>query len=148
MTTVRGKRLLHASPGTVWLHIFDPASLARLIPGCQRLEQVSAGDYRGQVRLGIAALGGTYRTRVRVTEQREPEYCAFDGEVEGPTGTIKGKVTLALKKVGNDTTELEYEGTAMITGALATLSSRLIESAAQSLIDQGLARFSQELQPD
>ena len=146
MITVRGEYLLHASPISVWPHIFDPASLVRLIPGCQQLEQVSPGEYQGQIRIGIPAVGGTYRTLVKVTEQRQPEYCSFDGEVDGPTGIIKGTVTFALREMPGETTMLEYEGRAMISGALGTLSSRLIENVARTLIKQGLAGFDKELQ--
>ena len=146
MITIRGKHVFSASPGVIWSHIFEPASLAKLIPGCQQLTQVSSDEYHSVVRVGIAAVSGTYRTYVKIKEQRPPEYCSFDGMVDGPTGAIKGSVTFTLREADDRRTELSYEAQAMISGALATLSGRLIESVACSLINQSLARFDQALQ--
>lgn len=146
MLTLRGTHVFPAPPTLVWSHIFEPASLAQLIPGCQQLTQVSEDEYHGVIRVGIAAVSGTYRTQVKIKEQRHPEYCVFDGVVDGPTGAIKGSVTFTLRETDGHHTELAYEAQAMISGALATLSGRLIESVARSLINQSFARFDQELQ--
>ncbi|MGQ9501835.1 MAG: CoxG family protein [Anaerolineae bacterium] len=146
MLTFRGTYVFPASPALIWSYIFEPTSLARLIPGCQQLTQVGPDEYHGIIRVGIAAVSGTYRTQVKIREQRQPEYCAFDGVVDGPTGAIKGSVTFTLCETDNHRTQLSYEAHAMISGALATLSGRLIESVARSLIHQSFARFDQELQ--
>ncbi len=146
MLTLRGTHIFSAPPALVWSHIFEPVSLAKLIPGCQQLVQVSADEYQGVIRVGIAAVSGTYRTYVKIKEQHPPEYCSFDGLVDGPTGAIKGSVIFRLREADDQCTELSYEAQAMISGALATLSGRLIESVACSLINQSFARFDQELQ--
>ncbi len=146
MIAIRGKHVFSAPSDRIWSHIFEPTSLAKLIPGCQELTQVSRDEYHGVIRVGIAAVSGTYRTCVKIREQRYPEYCLFDGEIDGPTGYIKGTVTFTLRDLGDHTTELSYEAQALISGALATLSGRLIQSIACSLVNQSLARFDQELQ--
>lgn len=146
MLTLRGTHVFPAPPELVWSHIFEPASLAQLIPGCQQLTRVAPDEYHGVIRVGIAAVSGTYRTQVKIKEQRHPKYCVFDGVVGGPTGAIRGSVTFTLRETDDHRTELAYEAQAMISGALATLSGRLIESVACSLINQSFARFDQELQ--
>jgi carbon monoxide dehydrogenase subunit G len=147
MITLHGTYRLNAPPVTIWPRIFDPASLMKLIPGCQQLERVGPDEYRGQIRLGIAAVGGTYRTTVKITEQRQPEYCSFAGEVAGPTGVIKGTVAFTLKEVEPGITEFEYESRGLSTGALGTLGARYIQGVAQTMIAQGVAKFNQELSP-
>ncbi|MCS7259664.1 MAG: carbon monoxide dehydrogenase subunit G [Anaerolineae bacterium] len=146
MLTLHGSHVFPAPPTLVWSHIFEPASLAKLIPGCQQLTQVSPEEYHGVIRVGIAAVSGTYRTQVKIREQRPPEYCAFDGVVDGPTGAIQGSVIFTLRETMDHRTELTYEAQAMISGALATLSGRLLQSVACSLINQSLACFDRELQ--
>lgn len=148
MLTVSGRHSLPATPETIWRRIFDPQSLAILIPGCQQLEQVGPDEYRGIIRVGIAAVGGTYSTQVRITEQRAPDYCAFTGTVDGPTGTIQGHVSFTLTPRADDCTELAYQGQAIISGALGSLASRLVESVAQTLLKQGLDRFDEQLRAE
>jgi uncharacterized protein len=146
MLTISGKHTLQASPEAVWLRVFDPASLALLIPGCQELEMTGPDEYQGTIRIGIAAVGGTYHTEVRITERREMEYCAFEGLLDGPTGAVQGHVSFTLSAQPDRRTELAYNGRAIVSGALGTLGSRLVASVAQTLLKQGFARFDEQLQ--
>jgi carbon monoxide dehydrogenase subunit G len=129
----------------VWPRIFDPASLLGLIPGCKNLEQVGPREYRGQIQINLAAVSGSYDTLVTILERREPDYCRFDGEVDGPTGLISGTAAFTLREVQGETI-LDYEAQGVITGALAKLSPRFVEGIAKTLINQGLARLNKELQ--
>ena len=45
MVEIVGSYMLEASIDEVWPHIFDPASLMSLIPGCQQLEQVAVKNH-------------------------------------------------------------------------------------------------------
>lgn len=132
----------------LWPLIFDPAVLVGLIPGCDDLQEVAPGEYRGEMRLGIAAVAGTYQTQVKVVEMREPTFCHMQGEVSGPTGTITGKAALELCAADGGGTDLAYEGKATITGALATMSPRFVEGVARALIRQGLRRLAVQAQAE
>jgi carbon monoxide dehydrogenase subunit G len=59
---------LHSPRAQVWPLIQDPASLVRLIPGCEQLDQVSPTKYRGQLTIPVAAVAGTYSTCVHLLE--------------------------------------------------------------------------------
>jgi carbon monoxide dehydrogenase subunit G len=148
MIRIAGSYTFDTSPENIWPRIFDPESLMGLIPGCQAIEQVNADEYRGQIDIGLPAIVGKYQTAVRLVEYDEPQYCTFEGEVDGATGSIKGTASFRLKEVNGHKTLLEYEGQGLITGALGRLSSRLIEGVAQTLIKQGLARLNRELESD
>jgi hypothetical protein len=127
--------------------LFDAGSLIKLIPGCRWLEQVSPGNYHGQIQLGVAAVGGAYEVSASVAEQQAPDACRFEGRISGPTGAVTGDVALRLKEV-RGITLLDWEVRAMITGGLATIPSRLVEGVARTLIDQGLSRLNEQLKTD
>ena len=69
---VAGRYILDAPPDRVWPVIHDPTSLVRLIPGCEKLEQIGPAEYRGQMQLWLAAVAGKYETRVKLLESGEP----------------------------------------------------------------------------
>ena len=146
MIHIAGSYPLDAPVEQIWPRLFDPASLMSLIPGCQGITQADPDEYRGQVQVGVAAVSGQYDTYVRVVDHEPPHYCRFEGEVSGPTGMIKGQASFLLKEVepGN---LIEYEASALITGALAKLNPRFIEGVVQALIKLGLARLNQQIQP-
>jgi 2-furoyl-CoA dehydrogenase large subunit len=144
MIQIAGSHTLEAPQEVVWPRIFDPSTLMALIPGCQQLEQAGAGIYRGRIQVGIAAVGGAYDTLVQVVDQEPPRYCRFAGEVSGPTGMITGEATFTLAEAEPGCL-VEYRAQALITGALAKLSPRLVEGVVQTLIKVGLANLNRQL---
>ena len=130
----------------VWPLIQDPASLVRLIPGCDRLEQTAPNEYRGQMQIPVAAVAGTYATYVHLLENGEPFTTRFEGEMSGAAGAVRGDAWFRLAE-GQDaaTSALTYEGQGMITGPLSRMDGRIAESVARSLIGQGLANLDRQL---
>lgn len=144
MISIAGSYRLEAPPEVLWPRIFDPRALMSLIPGCQELKQVEAGQYRGQIQIGMAAVSGTYETCVRVVEQVPPARCRFEGQVSGPTGIIKGEALFNLQKADGGSL-IEYEAQAQISGALAKLSPRFIEGVVKALVQLGFANLNRQL---
>jgi hypothetical protein len=128
----------------IWPLIYDPAALIGLIPGCEKLEQVSPDEYQGQIQLRLPAVVGTYQTYVKLLKREEPSYCLFEGEVHGAPGSIKGTASFSLQAVNEQETLMTYEGQAVISGPLGQLNSRFIEGIANTLIKQGLAKLNQQ----
>lgn len=142
---IAGEYLLDAPVERIWPAIFDPVALMGLIPGCEQIEQISPDEYRGRLRIGIAAVAGTYETYVRVLDRREPTACRMKGEVSGPTGSISGEASFNLKEVDSQTI-LTYEGEAVIGGALGQISCRFFEGVANTFIQHGLGKLNKQLQ--
>jgi carbon monoxide dehydrogenase subunit G len=129
----------------IWPLIYDPTSLVSLIPGCDWLEQVSPDEYRGQIQLRLPAIAATFQTYVHLLSYDEPNFCQFEGEVSGSTGSVKGIASFKLEPVGQQT-RMDYEGQAIIAGPLAQLDSRFIEGVANTLIKQGLTKLNKQAQ--
>ena len=143
MIGVDGTYSIDAPREVIWPQIFDPNSLMKLIPGCQGLEQTSPNEYHGKIQVGFASISGEYTTFVRILDQAPPGYCAFEGEVSGPTGIAKGDASFNLEEV-NGKTIIHYQTNALITGALATLDSRFLEGAVKTLIQLGLSSLNKQ----
>ncbi len=143
---IAGRYTLDGSRESIWPLIHDPTALISFIPGCEQIEQVSPDEYRGQINVRLPAVAGTYTTYVKLIEQDEPDYCCFEGEVDGSAGTIQGTAWFKLTEAMNGQTLLEYEGQAMIMGALARLDCRFAEGIVQTFIKQGLGKLNQQVQ--
>jgi carbon monoxide dehydrogenase subunit G len=140
MMNISGKSLIDLSKEEIWPLIFNPATLFYLLPGCDQIEQVAEGVYQGRMKLGIAAIAGTYQVEVRILEHQVAEMCRLWGEISGRAGQIKGEAVFTLAP-NEDKTWLEYSGKAQISGPLAGMNSRFIEGVAKTLIQQGLNRL-------
>jgi len=148
MSTIRlsGSHTLVVQKETIWPMIFNPAILVQLIPGCQELRQVSEEVYEGVIRVGFAGYSGSYSTLVRVLEIAPPDFCRFEGEIRGKTGTIKGEAAFRIED-RNGYSQVTYTATGVITGALSQISPRFIEGAVNSMIKLGLVACEKRLRP-
>lgn len=140
MLHIKGEYFLEANRDNIWPLLFDPSILVSLIPGCRSLEEVERGFFRGQIQIGIAAIGGKYETSVRVVETKPPEYCLFSGEVSGKSGLITGEAKLNLIDV-DPKCQIIYQANGIISGALSKFDSRYFENIAQTFINHGLSKL-------
>lgn len=149
MINLTGSYLFRANRRDVWPLIFDPNSLIQLVPGCQQLNQISENEYKGVIQVGIASVSGIYETYVRIVEAIPYEYCHLHGDVSGGTGTINGEAKFNLMD-DDERTFLQYEGSALITGALATMNPRFLVGVIQALVRLGMVVFDRKLlnEPD
>lgn len=143
---IDGSYLFDAPRERVWALIHNPVSLMNTIPGCQHIEQISSDEYQGQIQLQLPAIVGVYQTYVKLITFNAPEYCQFEGQVTGAPGSIKGTASFRLSQVEQQT-KIEYEGQGLISGPLAQLNDRFAAGLAKTLINQGLARLNEQLQP-
>jgi carbon monoxide dehydrogenase subunit G len=83
---------------------------------------------------------------VRIIESAPPDFCRFEGEIQGKTGTIEGEAAFQIEDQ-NGYSLVSYTATGVITGALSLISPRFIEGAVNSMIKQGLAACEKKLRP-
>ena len=53
-----GQYTLPAPPAKVWALLTDPERLAKLLPGCERLDADGPDRFKAAVKFGIAAISG------------------------------------------------------------------------------------------
>ena len=85
-----GKYTFSASREAVWAALMDPATLQRIIPGCERLEAVGDDTYSADIKLGLANVRGDYSGTVKLLDQKAPESYRLEGEGRGKPGFAKG----------------------------------------------------------
>ena len=144
MINISGSHTFDVPRERVWPRIFDPISLMGLIPGCEEIVQTAPGEYQGKLRLGVAGIRGTYHSLVKIVEEAPPERCCFEGVLSGPTGVIQGQARFTLIDCGA-TSQIQYEASGVISGALATINPRFIDRTVESLVRIGLVCLNKQL---
>jgi len=132
---VQGNILLPAGREQVWDLLTDPEKLARLLPGCEKLEPVGPDRYKVAIKFALAAFSGKYSGSVELSEKKPPESLRMVLEGKGTPGFMRGEghICLAEKK---GQTELHYEGEAQVGGMIAAVGQRMIDVAARRIIQQ------------
>ena len=132
---VQGNVLLPAGREQVWDLLTDPEKLAKLLPGCEKLEPAGPDRYKVAIKFALAAISGSYSGSVELSEKKQPESLRMVLEGKGTPGFMRGegRIRLAEKK---GQTELHYEGEAHVGGMIAAVGQRMIDVAARRIIQQ------------
>lgn len=136
-----GENRIKAPPHAVWRALNDPDVLRRSIPGCESLEKISDTEFKATVGTKIGPVQARFTGQVQLTDLDPPNGYTISGSGSGGmAGNAKGGAKVRLEPDG-DGTRLTYDVDAQVTGKLAQLGSRLIDSTAKMLAGQFFNRF-------
>jgi uncharacterized protein len=139
-----GAVILPGAPAAVWALLTDPARLARLLPGCQRLDPGGPDRYKASVKFGIAAISGSYAGSLEFAEKQPPRSLVMKLDGKGLPGFVKGQGRIEL--LARDAqTEVRYSGEAQVGGMIAGVGQRMLEGAARRIMRQFFEAAAAEL---
>jgi len=142
-----GQYILPAPPAKVWALLTDPNRLAKLLPGCERLDPDGPDRFKAAVKFGIAAISGKYAGTIEFAEKKPPNSMRMKLSGKGIPGFVDGVGHIELTEKGGQT-ELRYTGEAQVGGMIASVGQRMIEGAARKIVDQFFAAASEELKKE
>ncbi len=138
-----GQNHINASPQEVWRALNDPEILKQAIPGCETLEKLSDTQFKATVITKIGPVQAKFNGEVELQDLDPPNGYTIAGKGSGGVaGNARGAAKVKLEPDGNGT-KLSYDVDAQVTGKLAQLGSRLIDSTAKMLAGQFFNKFEQ-----
>ena len=140
-----GEYTFNAPRQIVWESIMDPEVLAKILPGCERLDKVSETEYKGVLNVRIGPVQGKFNGKVLLSDMTEPESFHIDIDGKGAAGFIKGGGDARLDAI-DDSTVLTYSGEAQVGGRIASVGQRLIDTSAKSIVRQSLESLDRIIQ--
>ena len=135
---ISGTATINATQAQVWAALNDIDVLARVVPGCEKLEQIAENQFEGVVKLGMAGIKGVYSGKIRLEDVDVPRYYKLVAAGKGSNGVVDAVGTVELETLPDGKTLLKYGGDAQIGGMLASIGQRLIDGAAKQLIGQAI----------
>jgi carbon monoxide dehydrogenase subunit G len=140
-----GEYTLPAPPEKVWALLTDPQRLAKLLPGCERLEPDGPDRFKAAIKFGLAAISGKYTGTVEFLEKKPHTSMLMKIAGKGLPGFVDGSGRIEMAGLKNGQTDLRYTGDAQVGGMIASVGQRMIEGAAKKIVDQFFAGVAEEL---
>jgi carbon monoxide dehydrogenase subunit G len=131
---LEGTQTLHAPRDRVWELLNDPQSLASCTPGLKELSPLGPDEFEALISIGIAAVKGTYKGKLRITERAAPERYAMEVEGSSGAGFVQAKGVIELEDRGSET-GVRWSGDVRVGGALV-IGTRMIPGIAKMLAGQ------------
>ena len=136
-----GENRINATPQEVWHALNDPEVLKQAIPGCDTLEKINDKQFKATVTTRIGPVQAKFNGEVELSDLDPPNGYTISGKGSGGVaGNARGAAKVRLEPEGAGT-KLIYDVDAQVTGKLAQLGSRLIDSTAKMLAGQFFNKF-------
>ncbi|MGE0599044.1 MAG: carbon monoxide dehydrogenase subunit G [Dehalococcoidia bacterium] len=142
---IAGEHQFKSPREAVWQALLDPKALQASMPGCEKFEEVGPQSYDLTIKVGIAAIKGTYSGNVQVKDPVENDSYTLVVHGTGKPGSVQGDARLVLSDVAGGTL-VKYTGDVKAQGAIARLGSRLLGGAAKLMIGQFMKAMEKQVE--
>lgn len=132
---VEGAYTFPGNPEQVWDLLLDPESLRQCIPGVETLTETSPDHFDAVMRVGVAAIKGTYKGKVAIVDKAAPSGYTLQVEGSGGPGFVKGTAKITLEPEG-EATSVKVDGDGQVGGMLAGVGQRMLPGVAKMLMNQ------------
>ena len=141
---IEGSNDIPAPRERVWKALLDPATLARVIPGCEGLDEIGPGEYKAKMKIGVAAIKGTFEGKVRLFDLEPPNRYKMALEGSGGPGFVRGEASMEHSDtVGG--TRVRYGADVQVGGLIASVGQRMLGGVSKMMLDQFFSRMSETL---
>ncbi len=140
---LEGEYVFEADVQEVWDALFDPAVLAAVLPGCEKLELVD-GSYLGEIKVKVGPIQGKFSGKVDLLDLDEPKSYRMNVDGKGAQGFVKATASIKLEPNGSST-KVIYNADAQVGGKIASVGQRLVETSAKAIVKQSLEGLSENI---
>jgi uncharacterized protein len=142
---IEGAHDIPAPRQTVWEAFLDPERLRQAIPGCEKLEALGNDEFRAVMKIGVAAIKGTFEGKVRLADKKPPESYRMSVEGSGGPGFVRGDTVITLSDIEGGT-RVAYSADVQVGGLIAGVGQRMLGGVSKMMADQFFGHMSQLLQ--
>ncbi len=131
-----GTFTVKAPPEKVFSFLMGPNAMAKCLPDVQSMEAQAPDKFRAKVKTGVGFIKGTFDFQFVYSEQKAPSHAKLTGHGTGSGSAVDMESIMDLSGTADGGTEMKWVADARISGLIAGVGSRLIDSAAKKIITQ------------
>jgi carbon monoxide dehydrogenase subunit G len=137
---IEGSSDIPAPRERVWAAFLDPELLAQALPGCERLEAIGPNEYKATMKVGVAAIKGTFEGKVKLSDLEPPNRYRMAVEGSGGPGFVRGDAGMQLSDVEGGT-KVSYDADVQVGGLIASVGQRMLGGVTKMMLDQFFTRM-------
>jgi len=141
---LEGSYDVRAPRSKVWAAFLDPQILRQAIPGCEKLELVGGDEYKATLKIGVAAVKGTFEGKVRLLDKKAPDSYRLAAEGSGGPGFVRADTLITLSEAEGGT-RVSYSADVQIGGLIAGVGQRMLGGVSKMMADQFFNRMTELL---
>jgi len=141
---IEGSADIPAPREKVWAAFLDPNILAQALPGCEKLEAIGPNEYKATMKIGVAAIKGTFEGKVKLSDLEPPNRYRMAVEGSGGPGFVRGAAGMQMSDVDGGT-KVSYDADVQVGGLIASVGQRMLGGVTKMMLDQFFTRMTELL---
>ena len=126
----------------VWDAFLDTERVRQAIPGCEKMEPLGNDEYKAVMKVGVAAVKGTFEGKVRIGDKKPMDSYRLAAEGSGGPGFVRSDTLITFADSGSGT-RVSYAADVQIGGLIAGVGQRMIGGVSKMMADQFFNKMSE-----
>ena len=140
-----GKHTVNAAPSVIWKMLMDTDLLAKIVPGISRLEKTGDNTYKSILDIKMGPVNSSFTGNLQMEDITEEKGFALKVQQNSKIGNANASIKIDLLSLGENQTEIQFDGTVKMTGLLASMGQRVMGGVSSTLTKQFFANLEKEL---
>jgi uncharacterized protein len=141
-----GAQTIGAPIERVWETLMDPNRIGPCMPGFQGVQVVDATHFKAKVGVGIAAIKANFTMDVSMENLNPPHQATAKAHGVAPISAVDVDSRMSLTELAGGGTQLQWTADVVVSGTLAGLGARLMQSTAQKVTSQFFTCLTKKLE--
>jgi uncharacterized protein len=142
---IEGSHDVSAPRAKVWDAFLNPDLLRQAIPGCEKLDAIGEDEYKATMKIGVAAVKGTFEGKVKLSDKNPPDSYRLSVEGSGGPGFVRGGTLIALSDIEGGT-RVSYSADVQVGGLIAGVGQRMLGGVSKMMADKFFEKMRELLQ--
>ncbi len=141
----KGQENVQASPEKVWKFIQDPQKVASCLPDLKSVEIKDDKHMVATVGVAVGPVRGTFKFNIELDPRPDENKVMVRIRGGGLGSAVDLTASADIKGQDNQTTLLDWQGQATVSGPAATVGGRVLDAQAKRLIETVFANMGQKM---
>jgi len=131
----------------VYDFVTDPNGVASIFPDVQSVKVIDANNFTLKAKVGMSFIKGTMDVRLALVDNRRPTYSKLKARGTGMNSSVDLESTFTIEDAPAGGSRVSWAADAKMSGMMASVGSRLIDSAADKYVKQIIGSLREKLSP-
>jgi uncharacterized protein len=138
-----GKIDLDVPTQQAWDFLIDINKFSTCLPGIDEIKQIDDKTFDGVISATVGPISGKFSFRATIVESRPPDQMAVrtEGTDSVTKSTVNADMTVDLREISANKTEMDYRADIKIKGRLAILGDMVLRATATLILQEFTRRL-------
>ncbi len=129
----------------VYDFVTDPEKVTSIFPDVQSVKVIDATNFALKAKVGMSFIKGVMDVKLSLVENKRPTFTKLKARGTGLNSSVDLESTFTLEDGAGGGTRVKWSAEAKISGMMASVGSRLIDSAADKYVKQIIGSLEKKL---